>query len=278
MGRQLFGTTKMAFGYSPKPEQENHNVSKESPFLIISKYVLAIALLFALLTLLSYLLLPFIPPERERAFFSGMDMGFGPANPKQTAYVQEIYQKIRPHLAEEDVAETVDIIVVCQPEYNAVTAPGMKIYLFSGLLEGVASENELAFILSHELSHAQHRDVLKTLFRAVPLQILSLAVGEDVSPLGVEQFMELSYSRRTEMRSDEEALDLLAESYGHTGGATSFFDSIAEREGDSSFLTAFSSHPLTSKRKKVIEALIKEKGYAQEETISLPKELFAHCQ
>ncbi len=38
--------------------------------------------------------------------------------------------------------------------------------VFTGLLEKMTSENELAFVLAHELGHYDHRDHLRGLGRA----------------------------------------------------------------------------------------------------------------
>jgi predicted Zn-dependent protease len=46
-----------------------------------------------------------------------------------------------------------EIKVIDEPELNAFTLPNGKIYLYRGLLEFAASDDEIAGVLSHEIGH-----------------------------------------------------------------------------------------------------------------------------
>lgn len=65
---------------------------------------------------------------------------------------------------------------------NAMALPGGHIVVFSGLLDKVSSENELTFVLAHEMGHYAHRDHLRGLGRGLALMALSaLLLGPDSS-------------------------------------------------------------------------------------------------
>lgn len=146
---------------------------------------------------------------------------------------------------------------------NAVALPGGTILVYSGLLNKMASENELAMVLSHELGHFRHRDHLRGLGRGLSLALLSALLFGDQS--GVTEFIsaafltaQANYSREQEARADEFALDLLAKRYGHAGGATDFFKKMAEEnQSQHDFL---STHPALLKRVKAIENMIVRRG------------------
>ncbi|QNA98397.1 M48 family metallopeptidase [Massilia sp. Se16.2.3] len=132
---------------------------------------------------------------------------------------------------------------------NAVVVPGGTIYVFAGLFEHVQSENGLAFVLAHELSHLAHRDHLRALGRGIVLYgLATLATGDGSALAGVlapvQQAGEASYSRGREAAADATALQVLQCRYGHVGGATEFFESLQESH-DSAIPGShyFASHP-----------------------------------
>ncbi|MGB3296964.1 MAG: M48 family metallopeptidase, partial [Phormidesmis sp.] len=51
-------------------------------------------------------------------------------------------------------------------EENAMVTAGSYLFVTDGLLAAVKSENELAFVLAHEMGHLQHRDPLRALGRS----------------------------------------------------------------------------------------------------------------
>ncbi len=62
-----------------------------------------------------------------------------------------------------------------------VTA-GSYLFVTNGLLAAVESENELAFVLAHELGHFHHRDPLQALGRSLVLITLSSLLGLGQEP------------------------------------------------------------------------------------------------
>ena len=54
---------------------------------------------------------------------------------------------------------------------NAAALPGGHMVVFTGLLAEMTSENELAFVLAHELGHYANRDHLRGLGRALVLML-----------------------------------------------------------------------------------------------------------
>ena len=107
---------------------------------------------------------------------------------------------------------------------NALAFPGGHIIVFTGLLKKAASENELAFVIAHEMGHYAHRDHLRGVGRAVVFITISTALfGTDgnISNMLAQalNITELSFSRKQESRADEFALELLNCAYGKNAGS-----------------------------------------------------------
>ncbi|RMF75290.1 MAG: hypothetical protein D6738_04175 [Acidobacteria bacterium] len=78
--------------------------------------------------------------------------------------------------------------VVDEPTANAFAFPHGPLYVHSGLLARLESEDQLAMVLAHELAHVEHRHLLRLQRRARNRQIalLSAAIGLSIL-LGREQ-------------------------------------------------------------------------------------------
>jgi Zn-dependent protease with chaperone function len=145
---------------------------------------------------------------------------------------------------------------------NAFAIPGGRIVVLGGLLDAVQSENELAFVLAHELGHMQNRDHLRALGRGLVLMTLLTAVGtggDFASELVVGSGVAVGhrFSQGQELAADRFAAELVQETYGHVGGLTDFFGRPALRDGGSWFGT----HPASARRVHGLEDLKREKGW-----------------
>ena len=153
---------------------------------------------------------------------------------------------------------------------NALAMPGGHIVIFTGLLEKVASENELAFILSHEMGHYAHRDHLRGFGRSMVFMTVAASLfGADsgVSRI-VGQAMgltEMRFSRGQETWADEFALDALHCFYGHVAGATDFFRKIPKAQDPGAFGHYFASHPENQRRIDHLEKRARLSGFRRQE-------------
>ena len=161
---------------------------------------------------------------------------------------------------------------------NAAALPGGHMVVFTGLLAEMTSENELAFVLAHELGHFANRDHLRGLGRALVLMTAStILLGADNSVnsmIGKGMVLtELSFSRKQESQADEFALETLFCHYGHVADATSFFNKIPEDADPGRFGHYFASHPENRRRISHLEDLAQERGYPTGNPLPLPAEL-----
>ena len=161
---------------------------------------------------------------------------------------------------------------------NAAALPGGHMVVFTGLLAEMTSENELAFVLAHELGHFANRDHLRGLGRALVLMTAStLLLGADNSinsMIGQGMALtELSFSRKQERQADEFALETLYCHYGHVADATSFFSKIPEDGDPGRFGHYFASHPENRRRISHLEDLAQARGYPTGDPLPLPADL-----
>jgi predicted Zn-dependent protease len=138
-------------------------------------------------------------------------------------------------------------------DLNATALPGGLIVVTRGLLDNADSENELAFILGHELGHFQQRDHLRILGRGAVLGILYSVLSSSSSAVGlgisVADVTALGFSRKQESIADEFGLELVYKEYGHVGDSTRFFERIAqEKESSLHPVEYLSTHPATAGR------------------------------
>lgn len=149
-----------------------------------------------------------------------------------------------------------------EKDVNAFAVPGGRVVVLGGLLDAVQSENEVAFVLAHELGHMQNRDHLRALGRGLVLMTLVAAVGtgsDAASRLVVGSGVAVShrFSQRQELAADRFAAELVQRTYGHVGGITDFFGRPALREGGSWLGT----HPGSKRRVLQLERLADQHGW-----------------
>ncbi|MDD5565500.1 MAG: M48 family metallopeptidase [Candidatus Omnitrophica bacterium] len=109
--------------------------------------------------------------------------------------------------------------IIDEPIVNAFAVPGGFIFIYRGLLDKL-DENELAFVLAHEIGHICARHGLKRLGASVGTVVLGEALlrkpnQKDAKELVYKLFnlVSLGYSR-----SDELQADALAFEYTHKAG------------------------------------------------------------
>lgn len=171
---------------------------------------------------------------------------------------------------------------------NAAIMVGGHVFIHTALLEEVASENELAFVLMHELGHFQNYDPSKSLGRSLVFIMLSMALGIGTSQSGglpgivpmTEKLTSLSYSRKQEKRADFYGLSQTVSYYGHGGHCLDFFERLKDGEGKTEHWAKvssyFSSHPHSKERINYLKQEATEKGWDMlGEATPLPQWL--HC-
>ncbi|MFQ5596911.1 MAG: M48 family metallopeptidase [Nitrospiria bacterium] len=159
---------------------------------------------------------------------------------------------------------------------NAFALPGGVILVTSGLIRSAGSENELAFVLGHELGHFLHRDHLKTLGRGVMfnllLSLVGIGGGEAVSLLGTTGLLtERTFGRDQERDADRFGLELVYQEYGHIGGSLDFFKKLPPHRGAGGNLAQFTeTHPVSKERIVDLQEMAHQRGWRFEGRLRPP--------
>lgn len=259
--------------------ESNVNVTPVSPlreFAVLLSGILALVVgVYFLLGLAVELIAPRLPlrvEQRISGLFSNLHHSDA-AMSEEAMAVQGIVDRLEKDCAR--LPYRFRVHVHDDPLVNAAALPGGHIVVFKGLLESVRSENELAFVMAHEMGHFADRDHLKGFGRSLVFLALSAAVfGTNSSVGGVLadsiNLTELGFSRRQEARADAYAIALLNCAYGHVGGSTAFFKKMIDSKDTGIFGHYFSSHPRNQERIDALNAIAMEKGYGVGPLKTLP--------
>ncbi|RZA32880.1 MAG: M48 family metallopeptidase [Lysobacteraceae bacterium] len=171
----------------------------------------------------------------------------------------------------------VNVRLVMSRQANAVVLPGGTVLVYAGMFEQLKSENGLAFVLAHELSHLVHRDHLRAVGRSlVVIAAATVLTGDGSWAAGVltpaQHLGETSQSRERESQADANALRILQCRYGHVGGATEFFEAIRGRDGDAPAIAHYmGSHPSMTARITSLQHAMRQAGLHGGPVLPLPR-------
>ena len=273
--------------FDPSLPDDGFNVSRTHPLrealtLIVGVLVVAAGVAFAI-GLAVDLVAPYIPPAVEVRLFGGWFGGDSPgtedAQERERA-LAELLERVARHWPANPYA--FEILIWDQSDPNALALPGGTIAITTGLLDAVESENELAFVLGHELGHFRNRDHLRGLGRGVGFSLALAAVGLSAGGGAAQlasvagELTQRGFGRDQEQAADRFGLQLVAAEYGHTAGATDLFDHIPSPvEGLAGDLTGYlSTHPLHADRVHLLDDMARRAGWPlRGERTALPAEL-----
>lgn len=178
------------------------------------------------------------------------------------------------------------LFVLEEPLPNAFALPGGAIGVTSGLLDRVETENELAFILGHELGHFAGRDHLRGLGRGLAISVVWMALGlsgDQIEGLAesASAFSARHFDRNQESDADIFGAQLLNSEYGHAAGTRAVFERVLidpstektqktedhsnETPGTFERLAGYlSTHPLGPDRIRALDNFISSSGWATE--------------
>ena len=261
--------------YVPKELRGNVNVSRTSPlkeFAILLGGILGIIIVvYAALGIALDFIVTSLPVSIEQklgSLYSSIyeDSEVTPAGTALQSMLDRLADEIPSNKISGQPHPEYKVHIIPETRENAMALPGGNIVIFSALVQGAGSENELAFVLAHELGHFANRDHLRGLGRRLVLLAASAALfgGESrVSGLIMNSLLnvEMKFSQHQESAADLWALDLLNRRYGHVAGATDFFKRMSNQEKRGRFLYYFATHPFPEHRIKNLEKMIQGEKY-----------------
>ena len=206
-----------------------------------------------------------VPLDQEKQLGQTMVKQIGAAkqlvsDPAPNQTVNRIGQKLVSALPSKEFDYKFYVVQDASP--NAFTIPGGTIYVHTGLLNFVDSEDELAGVLAHELGHAYERHPAKGLSRSYGLDYLSsLVLKENKSKLK-NMALQIAgggilnkYGRDDENEADEIGYRLMSRAGYSPDGMILFFKKLERLSGSNGLPAFLSTHPATPERIRRLEAL-----------------------
>lgn len=257
--------------YTPKDLSQNINVPDKYPIFellrLIFMSLVALVLIYNLLGIIADWIIPGLPVKTEDQLFKTYIEEYEElqAMPQYTRMVEPVIGKLEKNIP--NVPYHFRIKVVNEPVINAIAFPGGNVVVFRGLMDSVVKEEELAFVLAHELGHVIHRDHLKSMGRILVFMVTtSFFLGPDnsLNKLVTKSIKvsELQFSKQQELSADEFAMELMNRTYHHVGPGIRFFErELVDPKANNWVLDFLSTHPDTRERIKIMKNIAKEKGY-----------------
>lgn len=116
---------------------------------------------------------------------------------------------------------------------NAFCTPGGYIYIYTGILKFLDSEDQLAGVLGHEMGHADMRHSTRQMTKMFGVQILLDVIAGDRGALTqiTAALINLKFSRNHETEADERSVVYLCPTVYNAAGGASFFEKIQSLGG-----------------------------------------------
>ena len=251
-------------------EPLENNVSPGHPLAELATLAAGLALIGLGLLLAAWLVVEgvvrFLPASLEQRVFGALAIGLGAPDDARAAELEALLRRLSRHWPGHGYALRIGTSEASEP--NAFALPGGNVLVTRRLLEQAGSENELAFVLAHELGHVEARDPLRALGRGLLVALaLAAAGGSDGAAIAgsAAALGERVFSREQERAADRFALALVAAEYGHVAGASDFLRRLPDAGSAGAAERAASwlaTHPRSDDRVAELEALAHAEGYS----------------
>ena len=148
----------------------------------------------------------------------------------------------------------IQITVVEQDEINAYAIPGGHLVVYKRIIQEMENKEELAALLSHEVSHVHYKHSLKSISRSLSGYIFMSFLFSDVSGITAviaensQLIMNMNYSRSLEEEADKKGLEILKNNGINQYGFVSLFERMQKEEKGEQLSKILSSHPLMNER------------------------------
>jgi predicted Zn-dependent protease len=116
---------------------------------------------------------------------------------------------------------------------NAFCTPGGYIYVYTGLIKFLDTEDELAGVMAHEIAHAANRHSTRQMTKMLGLKVLSDALTGNRKAFGevFSAVVGLKFSRTHETEADNFSVTYLCGTGWNAAGAAGFFQKIQSKGG-----------------------------------------------
>lgn len=169
--------------------------------------------------------------------------------------------------------QTFTFSVTTSPEVNAFAIPGGFCYVNAGLINQADTEAEVAAVVGHEINHVTQRHGMRSMQRALGLDILNQLANIDPRSAAAAQVISgpgglvamRGFGRQDEREADFYGVEAMYKAGYDPRFAVTFFEKLraGEQSGSSMFSRALSTHPATQERIDNINAQIAQYDFSK---------------
>ena len=157
--------------------------------------------------------------------------------------------------------------VIDNKQVNAFALPGGPTFFFTGLLDRLSTEDQLAGVLAHELTHVRrehwayaYRDSQQ---RALGINLLLIFTRANNNVAGLasianDVLFELPFSRKHETESDDQGMDIMIKAGYNPTGIKEVFEILSKASGGGKPPEFLSTHPNDKNRVKHLDERIQK--------------------
>lgn len=153
---------------------------------------------------------------------------------------------------------------------NAFCTPGGYIYVFTGILKFLDSEDQLAGVMGHEIAHADLRHSTRQMTEMFGIQLLlELIAGDSQSVKEITSgLIGLTFSRSHEKEADANSVKYLCPTKYNAAGGAGFFEKLIQKEDSNNPPVFLSTHPDPGNRVEKFKRAKEENGCLGNETFT----------
>lgn len=175
-----------------------------------------------------------------------------------------VFDRLLPYVARKKLPYKLQ--VTAEKEINAYTYPGGQILVTEGLMKQISTDDELAFVLGHELGHGDEYHITKSIERSFLLGLFTSFLSKENQNLArflgpvLQIGLSRGYGFDNEHAADRYGFNIAAQAGFNLAGGAVFFHELQTKygEGSGSVLNFINPHPKNTVR------LVKQLAYIKE--------------
>ena len=169
---------------------------------------------------------------------------------------QNILNKLTPYCSRKEITYTISL-VKNDSDINAWTHAGGYIYVTTGLLKFINSDDELAFCIAHEIGHNENEHCKATVQRIKTA--VNMGASSSIANIARSLYSSIfaAFNQPQEMESDLAGVYLAYKAGYDPEKALDFFEKLSQNEQPNALEKMMRSHPFASERKICLENYLK---------------------
>lgn len=147
----------------------------------------------------------------------------------------------------------IQLHIIQSDDVNAFALPGGHLIVFTGLIDFVENESELAGVMGHEIAHIQLNHVIKKMGKEAGLSVLIEMTSGGGSGEMVKQVLKTltstAFDRELEKDADIKSVEYLSNASIDYKGMSAFMNRLSkEKDNLGDHITILSTHPASHER------------------------------